>query len=172
MDQEAKKTALRMIPYGLFVLTARSDTPVGGHNMSAATINWLTQASFAPPLIVVAVKTDSVSHALVEQSKEFVLNAVPKDGKDMAYAFFKHTEIEGNKMGGETFTMGSVVKAPVLERSPAHLECRVVDTIKRGDHSVFVAEVVEARVKTPPAGRADDAVLWLRDLGEKVFYGG
>ena len=44
--------------------------------------------------------------------------------------------------------------------------------VKRGDHTVFVAEVVEANVKTQPAGRADDAILWMKDLGEKVFYGG
>jgi hypothetical protein len=29
-----------------------------------------------------------------------------------------------------------------------------------------------AQVKTQPAGRADDAILWMKDLGEKVFYGG
>ncbi len=168
MDEDAKKTTLRMIPYGLFVLTAAG----AGGRISAATINWVTQASFAPPLIVVAVKADSMSHGLVEESGQFVLNAVPKDGKDMAYAFFKHADVEGNKIGGEPFGMGATVRAPVLERSPAHLECRVAQIIKRGDHSVFVAEVVEARVKTAPAGRADEAILWLRDLGEKVFYGG
>jgi flavin reductase (DIM6/NTAB) family NADH-FMN oxidoreductase RutF len=65
-----------------------------------------------------------------------------------------------------------VVKAPVLDNCPTHVECKVTDVIKRGDHTVFVAEVVEANVKTQPAGRADDAILWMKDLGEKVFYGG
>src|SRR5215470_15076521 len=49
MDANAKKTTLRMIPYGLYVLTAAGkDGQVG-----AATVNWVTQASFAPPLVVV-----------------------------------------------------------------------------------------------------------------------
>jgi len=50
MDPNAKKTALRMIPYGLFVLTAAK-----GDRVSAGTVNWVTQASFAPPLVAVGV---------------------------------------------------------------------------------------------------------------------
>ena len=41
MDQDAKKTTLRMIPYGLYVLTAVTDDSVG-----SGTINWMTQTSF------------------------------------------------------------------------------------------------------------------------------
>ena len=44
MDEAAKKTALRMIPYGLFVMTVKDDK-----TMTGAAVNWLTQASFAPP---------------------------------------------------------------------------------------------------------------------------
>ena len=48
MDEDAKKTALRMIPYGMYVLTSKSE------DVSAATVNWLTQTSFSPPLVLVA----------------------------------------------------------------------------------------------------------------------
>jgi flavin reductase (DIM6/NTAB) family NADH-FMN oxidoreductase RutF len=41
-----------------------------------------------------------------------------------------------------------------------------------GDHLVFVDEVVDARVSQEPEGHADDATLWLKELGEKAFYGG
>ena len=54
MDQDAKKTALRMIPYGMYVLTSKD-----GKDVSAATVNWLTQTSFAPPLVAMGVKGDS-----------------------------------------------------------------------------------------------------------------
>ena len=48
MDQDAKKTALRMIPYGIYVLTADD----GNGSVAAATVNWVTQTAFAPPLVV------------------------------------------------------------------------------------------------------------------------
>jgi flavin reductase (DIM6/NTAB) family NADH-FMN oxidoreductase RutF len=167
MDADAKKTALRMIPYGLFVITA-----TGKSGSAAATINWVTQASFAPPLIAVGVKADSHSHALIDETREFVLNIIAKGDSALAYNFFKPAAVEGSKIGGEAFTPGATVKAPVLDKAPAHVECKVVEAVKKGDHTLFVAEVVEARVKTPPAGRADDAILWLKELGEKVYYGG
>ena len=47
-----------------------------------------------------------------------------------------------------------------------------MESVERGDHSIFVGEVVEAGVAKAPAGRADDATLWLKDLGDNVFYGG
>ena len=42
MDADTKKTALRMIPYGIYVLTAQA--PDG--TIAAATVNWVTQTSF------------------------------------------------------------------------------------------------------------------------------
>ena len=44
--------------------------------------------------------------------------------------------------------------------------------MEKGDHSVFVGKVVEVGLAKTPDGRADDATLWLKDLGDKVFYGG
>jgi len=51
MNEDAKKTALRMIPYGLYVLTAEGKN--GG--LAAATVNCVTQAAFPPPLVVMGV---------------------------------------------------------------------------------------------------------------------
>ena len=36
----------------------------------------------------------------------------------------------------------------------------------------MVGEVVEAHLHKPPAGRPDDAILEMKDLGDNVFYGG
>lgn len=41
----------------------------------------------------------------------------------------------------------------------------MVDTVERGDHSVFAGEVVDAGLPKPIEGRADDATLWLKELG-------
>ena len=167
MDANTKKTVLRMIPYGLYVLTAKGKDDA----VAAATVSWVTQASFAPPLVVVGVKTDSHAHPLIKESKAFVLNVLGKGQQAMAFTFFKPATREGQTISGEPFRWGST-GAPVLERAPAFVECRLVDTVERGDHSVFVGEVVEAGMPKPVEGRADDATLWLKELGPNVFYGG
>jgi len=166
MDQDAKKTALRMIPYGLYVLTAESKA-----GTAAATVNWVTQASFAPPLVAVGVKADSHAHAAILENNVFVLNVLGKGQQAVAFNFFKPATRDGSTVSGEPVRKGAT-GAPILVNAPAFVECRVVETVSKGDHSVFVAEVVEAGVARAPEGRADDATLWLKELGEKVFYGG
>ena len=78
MDDDAKKVALRMIPYGIYVMTAKD-----GDSIAAATVNWVTQTAFAPPLIAVGVKTDSGIYRAVTKSKSFrgsveITSMVPK----------------------------------------------------------------------------------------------
>ena len=41
-----------------------------------------------------------------------------------------------------------------------------------GDHDIVVGEVTEAYVMKPPSGRADAAILEMKDLGDNVYYGG
>ena len=69
MDADQKKTALRMIPYGLYVLTAQDKSGA----RTAATVNWVTQTSFEPPLVVVGVKSDSHAKTVIGASGSFAL---------------------------------------------------------------------------------------------------
>src|SRR2546422_4622212 len=166
MDPNTKKTTLRMIPYGLYVLTAAH----ADGRVAAATVNWVTQASFEPPLVVVGVKADSHAHPLIKETKAFALNILGKGQGPLAFTFFKPAQKEGDKISGEPFRAGTT-GAPILQNAPAYVECRLVDTIERGDHSIFVGEVVEAGVAKAPQKRADDATLWLKELRGNLVFG-
>jgi flavin reductase (DIM6/NTAB) family NADH-FMN oxidoreductase RutF len=167
MNDDAKKTALRMIPYGIYVLTAEGSDG----SVAAATVNWVTQASFAPPLVAIGVKTDSGAHAMIKDTQVFALNVLGKGQQGLAFNFFKSHDRDGDTIGGEPFSK-SPAGAPVLGNAPAWVECKLVDSVERGDHSIFIGEVTEAGVAQQPDGRADDATLWMKDLGDNVFYGG
>jgi len=158
MDANTKKKVLRLIPYGLYVATSRADQKFG-----AGTINWVTQSSFAPPLVVAAIKDDSSLNEVISASRVFALHVLGKNQKDMATAFFKGAQPEGGTLNGFRFESGAT-GAPILLDAPAWFECRVVDEIRRGDHTIFVGEVVEA------GSRRDEEPLTLRDTG--FFYGG
>jgi flavin reductase (DIM6/NTAB) family NADH-FMN oxidoreductase RutF len=160
MDPQAKKVALRAINYGLYVLTA-----IDGDQVGAAGVNWLTQASFDPPLIAVAVKADSDSHAIIERTGAFAVNVLGEDQLDIGKAFFRTTTVEDGKLNGYRFEPGPETGAPLLVDLPYWWEARVTDTVARGDHTVFVAEVVSVGVR-------DDTVtpLLLRSTG--MNYGG
>jgi flavin reductase (DIM6/NTAB) family NADH-FMN oxidoreductase RutF len=167
MNQDAKKTALRMIPYGIYVLTADD----GRGNVAAATVNWVTQTAFAPPLVVVGVKADSGTYQVVKHARSFVLNMLGKEHKGLAFAFFKPAKLEDGKLSGQAIRTG-VTGAPILVDAPAAVECRVRHIIEEGDHHVVLGEVIEAHLAKPPAGRPDAAILEMKDLGDTVFYGG
>ena len=160
LDPQAKKVALRAINYGLYVVTASADGEV-----AAAGVNWLTQASFEPPLVVVALKTDNDSHRLVEATGAFAVNVLGADQLDIGKAFFRTSTVEGNTINGYAFEPGPETGSPLLTDLPYWFECRVTDSVPRGDHTVFVAETVSAGVR-------DDSVvpLLLRDTG--MNYGG
>jgi flavin reductase (DIM6/NTAB) family NADH-FMN oxidoreductase RutF len=167
MDQEAKKTALRMIPYGIYVLTASDRTG----NIAAATVNWVTQTAFAPPLVVVGVKADSGAYATLKAAGHFALNMLGKGQQGLAFAFFKPAEAGDGTISGEPYRTADT-GAPILVNAQASVECRVAEIVERGDHHIVIGEVVAAHVASPPAGRPDAAILEMKDLGEKVFYGG
>jgi flavin reductase (DIM6/NTAB) family NADH-FMN oxidoreductase RutF len=167
MDADAKKTALRMIPYGLYVLTADD----GKGNVGAATVNWVTQGSFTPPLVVVGVKADSGAHTVVKGTGKFALNILGKDHKGLAFTFFKPAKVEDGKLSGQDFHAGAN-GSPILDAAIAAIELTVREIVELGDHHIVIAEVTDAIVTKPPVGRADAAILELKDLGDTVYYGG
>ena len=116
MNEDAKKTALRMIPYGMYVLTSKSKD---GKDVSAATVNWLTQTSFAPPLVAVGVKGDSGARAHIADTGVFAVNVSGKDQLDTAFTFFKSLEREGDSIGGQAFVAGPETGCALLTASPA-----------------------------------------------------
>src|SRR5258707_14204165 len=99
MNADAKKTVLRMIPYGIYVLTADD----GKGNIAAATVNWVTQTAFAPPLVVVGVKTDSGAYQVVKSARTFALNMLGKDPKGLAFPFFKPAQATDGKISGQPY---------------------------------------------------------------------
>jgi len=161
MDEDAKKTALRMIPYGMYVLTSKSQD---GQEVSAATVNWLTQTSFAPPLVAVGVKGDSTAHAHITDTGVFAVNVIGKDQLDTAFTFFKSLEREGDSIGGQAFVAGPETGSALLTNSPAWWECKVVGQLDQGDHTLFLGEVLEAGT------RAEDQTILMRD--HNLNYGG
>jgi flavin reductase (DIM6/NTAB) family NADH-FMN oxidoreductase RutF len=158
MDAEAKKKALRMIPYGLHILTAKH-----GDDVASGTVNWVTQCSFNPPLVAVAIKVDSHPYATVKAAGHFAINVLGEGQKDVAQAFFMTVRPEGNKLGPVTFSAGTT-GAPIINEAPAYWECRVVSVTEQGDHHVFIGEVVEAGIHN------DAPALAMRDTGWS--YGG
>ncbi|MBI1750139.1 MAG: flavin reductase [Acidobacteria bacterium] len=158
MDPNQKKKALRLVSYGLYVATARA-----GEKYAAGTVTWLSQCSFAPPLVMAGIRRDSALHKAIKMSHAFAVHIVGRGQKKLATTFFKPAVQDGDTLSGYRFEAGKT-GSPVLADAAAWFECRVVDEVKRGDHTVFVAEVVAAGV------RREEEPLTVRAAG--FAYGG
>lgn len=146
MDTQARKTALRMFTYGVYLLGMKQDT-----TYNASTVSWLSQVSFDPPLVMVALRNDSLTLRMVLASKGFTINLLSDRQQEMAGQFFKQATYQDGKLNGYAFEPGAQTGAPVFTDAPAWLECRVLESIGRGDHTVIIAEVVEAGVRDEKA---------------------
>lgn len=167
LNVDAKKAVLRMMPYGIYILTADD----GKGNVGAATVNWVTQTAFAPPLVVVGVKADSLTYATIKAAGHFALNMLGKDQKNLAFTFFRPADVADGKLSGQAYRKGET-GAPVLIEALGAVECRVAGIVEQGDHHIVVGEVVQAILERPLSGRPDAAILEMKDLGDNVFYGG
>ena len=152
MDAKAKQTALRLLSNGVYILTSRSNDRYG-----AATVTWVSQASFKPPLIMAAVRRESKVFQCLAESGIAVLHVVGNRQQEIARRFFFPTYAVCGTINGEAFMEGRTT-APVLPNLPAYIEChleRIVDI--EGDHAVVILRAVEAdcRDQVRPLTMAD-----------------
>ena len=112
-----------------------------------------------------AATADSGSAAIINRTKSFAVSVLGDDQLDIGKAFFRSTKVEDGKINGHDFEDGAETGAPIITACPWWFEARVTDVIERGDHTVFVAEVVNAGVRNEAA-----TPLLLRSTG--MNYGG
>ena len=135
LDQESKKILLRKIPHGLFVCGTADDGQVNGF-----TASWVTQGSFEPPLVVMAVRSEGASHGIILRTRRFSLNFLRSDQKDLAAVFFKPQKGIGGRFESAPFDLGPS-GMPILKDCIGGIECEVIGEVSKGDHSIFVGEV-------------------------------
>jgi len=159
MDLQAKKTILRKIPHGVYIVGVKE-----GDQHNAFTGTWLTQVSFTPPLVAVGIKKDSRSLKMIKADGVFSVNFLRKDQKSIAEHFVKPASVVGEKLKKVKYHEGST-GAPILDEVLGFIECKVREIAnEHGDHAVVIGEVVEA------GNNADEPALALFDTGWN--YGG
>ena len=140
LNLEAKKILLRKIPHGLFICGVRDEEI---NEVNGFTASWVTQGSFNPPLVVIAVRAEGSSHEIIKKTKKFSINVLKSHQKDLAAIFFKPQKALGGRFETVEFKNGEF-GLPILTDSVGGVECEVVGDIMHGDHTVFVGEVLSA----------------------------
>ena len=112
---------------------------------NAFTAAWLTQVSFEPLLVALAVNPKNLSYSLLKESGAFVLNILRRDQLDVARHFGTRSGRELDKLAGQRWRPGTS-GAPILLNALAYLECRIINAVAAGDHELVLAEAVDGEV--------------------------
>ena len=153
MDRQARKTALRLFSYGLYAVTSREL-----ETRNAFTANWLSQASFEPPIVMVSVERDSVSLGMIRRTGRFGVSVLPAGARELAGRLGHSLAKRPDKLAGLVLD-DSPGGLPVLADAAGWLECRLVGEIAAGDSSLLLGEVVDAGV------HSDVPALTMREAG-------
>jgi flavin reductase (DIM6/NTAB) family NADH-FMN oxidoreductase RutF len=151
--------ALAALTTGIYVLTVRA----GGiqHGMSSS---WATQVSGDPVLVMAAVDQQHFTHHMILDNQAFALNIVGAQSKHLEDYFYSGQSRRLDNLAPFALETGPT-GTPLLCEALASLDCRLVSTHAAGDHTLFVGEVVEARL------RISDRPLTSREL-PYVYLGG
>ncbi|MEY3930306.1 MAG: hypothetical protein RLZZ516_2016 [Cyanobacteriota bacterium] len=142
--------ALGRLSGGLYVVTARQD-----ERASAMVASWVSQASFQPPGISVAVAKDRAIEALMQVGDRFVLNILREDNhQPLLRHFLRRFPPGADRFAGINTLEGVAAGGPVLGDALAFLGCRVLQRLEGPDHWIIYAEVEQGNVSDTEAATA------------------
>lgn len=131
---------------GVMVITTKWSQKLNG--MSAA---WVSRASEQPFLVMASVYKKNYSHDLIKSSRIFAVHYLREGQQKLAIHFGKQSGREVDKfLKVPYFT--EKTGAPILKDCLAYLDCRVIDQMESGDHTIFLGEVLAGRVIAPGRG--------------------
>lgn len=136
------KQALRDISYGLYLVTSMSGDKVNGQIANTA-----FQVCSGDPKMAISINKDNLTHEYIKESgvvaisvleestpMTFIGNFGFKSGKDI------------DKFSKVNYEKGQTGAPIVAENALSYIEGRVVDSADVGSHTLFVIEVVDAKV--------------------------
>ena len=122
------------------------------------TLAWTCILSMKPFMVGIAVSPKRYSHKLICASKEFVINLPTIELKEacMLCGTKSGKTADKFKEAGLTPVESEKAKAPRIAECYAWLECKLVNSVETGDHTLFVGEVVASGEREATAGAIYD----------------
>ena len=101
-----------------------------------------------PPLLTVSVAKHIVSHDLIEQAGEFVLNVASSNQVKLArqLGFTHGREMNKFKRFGLRKEKAKKVGSPLIKGAYASIECKVITSLSAANYIIYLAEVVAYKV--------------------------
>ena len=138
VSPELFRNTLAKFCTGVTIVTTKNQD-----GMHGLTVNAFTSVSLDPPLILICIQKNGWSHSTLCECEDLVVNILSIEQKDLSDRFANPTLDSEERFRDLSFRV-SENGLPILAGNLGHLECRVVNQIEGGDHTIFIGQVENA----------------------------
>jgi len=112
------------------------------------TLAWSMPTSIDPPMVVISIAPKRLSYRMIEETGEFVVNVPTMDivRETLFCGRISGTKCNKFKEAPLTPLPAKKVHPPIIKECVAHVECKLVQQMPTGDHTLFIGEVLAAYV--------------------------
>ncbi|MBW8268891.1 flavin reductase [Caldovatus aquaticus] len=142
-----------MARLGAAVNVVTTGGPAGRGGLTASAVCSVTDD---PPTLLVCMNRKASAHPLFKANGVLCVNTLSAAQRDVSDTFSGRTGLSGEQRFARGRWGRLVTGAPVLEGAVASFDCRIVDVVERGTHSVVFAEVEAIRQGDP----GDEALIY------------
>lgn len=133
--------ALDKITCGVAVITTHwNEKPCG---MTAA---WFMRSSNEPCLMTVSVWNENFTHDILLESKIFATNILGESHRELAIHFGRQSGRDIDKFKDVRYRTEKSGSPILYKEAIAYMDCRTVNTMNAGDHTIFLGEILQAAI--------------------------
>jgi len=133
-DVDRTEQALGRLVGSLCIVTTKKDELAG-----AMLASWVSQATFNPPGITVAVAKERAIESLLYTGNSFVLNVLPEGKHIGLMKHFLKPFAPGEERFAGVDTEDAINGCPILKDALAYVECTIANRLECGDHWLLYA---------------------------------
>jgi flavin reductase (DIM6/NTAB) family NADH-FMN oxidoreductase RutF len=126
---------------GVTIVTTRDSEELQG-----MTVNAFSSLSLEPMLILFCADHRTRTYQAVHESRIFAVNILSVEQQELSDVFAGRTGKDGSERFNNVRFETAVTGAPILADCIGYFDCRVVDELPGGDHTIFVGQVEAAEM--------------------------
>lgn len=153
------KLGMRSLAGAVTIITCRHEGRVYGMTATA-----VCSATAEPPTVLACINRSTTTHEAIAKASIFCVNVVRHEDRELSSLFSGAQKGEG-RFREEQWTKLSTA-APVLVNALAAFDCRIVNRMVHGTHTIFLGEVQQLLIgrKGKPLLYADGQYAKLASL--------
>ncbi|MGI0079352.1 MAG: flavin reductase family protein [Nitrososphaerales archaeon] len=130
------RTVMRYFASAVTVVTSALDTG----ELFGLTVTAFSSVSLNPPLVLICVRNESTAKDLFIRSKRYCVNILSEGQRDISEKFSLMGEA-GRFLNLDFYTGKG--GSPILRGCVAYIDCKIVEVIPGGDHTIFLGEAID-----------------------------